>query len=225
MTGAYRIMDIQTYKIYPNVKIGKNNKIDDYVIVGVPPRKKKAGELRVTIGDNAIIRSHTIIYAGNIIGDNFETGHAAAIREKNKIGDNVSIGTHSVVEHHVRIGNGVRIHSQAFIPECSIIEDGAWIGPNVVFTNVYHPRCPKAKECMKGPTIRKNARIGANATLLPDIIIGENALVGAGSVVVDDVPDNMVVAGVPAKVIKRVDELDCPYKLIDNPYGKLYKKK
>lgn len=211
-------MDTQNYKIYPNVKIGKNIEIGDYVIIGVPPRGKKSGELETIIGDNAVIRSHTVIYAGNIIGDNLQTGHAVMIREENEIGNSVSIGTHSVVEHHVKIGNGVRIHTQAFIPEYSILEDGSWVGPNVVFTNVYHPLCPKAKECMRGPTIKRNAKIGANATLLPDITIGENALVGAGSVVVDDVPDYMVVGGVPAKVIKSIHELTCPYKLIDSPY-------
>ena len=211
-------MDNQTYKIYPNVTLGKNIEIGDYVIIGVPPRGKKSGELETVIGDNAVIRSHTVIYAGNLIGDNFQTGHAAMIREENEIGNNVSIGTHSVVEHHVKIGNKVRIHSQAFIPEYSILEDEAWIGPNVVFTNVYHPLCPKAKECMKGPTIKKKAKICANATLLPDIVVGVNALVGAGSVVVDDVPDGVVVVGVPAKVIKSIRELICPYKLIDIPY-------
>ena len=71
---------------------------------------------------------------------------------------------------------------------------------------------------MKGPTIKRGAKIGANATLLPDITIGENALVGAGSVVVDDVASGEVVAGNPARVIKDVSDLDCPYDLIDRPY-------
>jgi len=140
------------------------------------------------------------------------------IRESNVIGNNVSIGTQSVIEHHVKIGNGVRIHSQTFISEYSVLEEGCWIGPNVVLTNAYHPLCPKAKECLRGPTIKKNARIGANATLLPDITIGANALAGAGSVVVDDVPDGKVVVGVPARVIKDVCELTCPYGLIERPY-------
>jgi len=209
------------YILYPNVKLGENVIIGEYVIVGVPPRGKRPGELKTVIGDNAVVRSHTVIYAGNKIGTNFSTGHGVLIRENNEIGDNVSVGTHSVIEHHVRVEDNVRIHSQAFIPEFSVLEEGCWVGPNVVLTNVYHPLCPKAKECLKGPVIGKSAKIGANATLLPDIRIGRNALVGAGSVVVDSVPANSVVVGNPAKVIKKVKDLRCPYELIEKPYKEI----
>jgi len=204
--------------IFPNVKLGKNSLIFDYTILGIPPKGAKKGEYETIIGKNSCIRSHTVIYAGNKIGDNFQTGHHVMIREFNKIGDNVSFGTNSVIEHHVKIGNNVRIHSNAFIPEFSILKDGVWIGPNVVLTNAYHPLCPKAKECLKGPTIHENAKIGANATILPDIKIGKNSLIGAGSVVVKDVPANVVVAGNPAKVIKKIEDLTCPYDLIPHPY-------
>src|SRR5262249_4364331 len=74
---------------------------------------------RTVIGPRALLRSHTVVYAGNVIGERFATGHHALVREYNTIGDNVSIGSLSVVEHHVTIGNGVRIHSQCFIPEYS----------------------------------------------------------------------------------------------------------
>jgi acetyltransferase-like isoleucine patch superfamily enzyme len=140
------------------------------------------------------------------------------LREANQIGDDVSIGSHSVIEHHVQIGNGVRVHSQAFIPEYTTLEDGCWIGPRVVFTNVFHPLCPKAKTCSKGTTVRSGAKIGANATIMPDLEIGENALVGAGAVVVENVPNYAVVVGNPARVIKRVTDLTCRYNLIDHPY-------
>ena len=196
------------HKIYPNVQIGPRAQIGDYVVIGAPPRGKEPGELPTVIGANAIIRSHTVIYAGNTIGDNFQTGHAVMIRESNEIGDNVSIGTHSVVEHHVRLGNCVRIHSQAFVPEFSTVEDGAWIGPNVVFTNARYPRSPRVKEELIGPTIKAGAKIGANSTLLPGVTIGNNALVGAGSVVVQDVPPGAVVAGNPARVIKRIEDIE-----------------
>ena len=197
------------HKLYPNVSIGKNAVIEEYVIIGVPPRGKKAGDLLTVIGDNAVIRSHTVIYAGNRIGNNFQTGHHVLVREENEIGNQVSIGTASVVEHHVKIGNNVRIHSQAFVPEMSILEDGAWIGPNAVITNAAYPLSPNVKHELKGATIKKNAKVGANATLLPGITIGENALVGAGAVVTKDVPPNKVVAGNPAKVINDVSNL--PY--------------
>jgi acetyltransferase-like isoleucine patch superfamily enzyme len=197
------------HKIYPNVSIGKNAVIEEYVIIGTPPRGKKPGELLTIIGDNAVIRSHTVIYAGNRIGNDFQTGHHVLVREENEIGDQVSIGTASVVEHHVKMGNNVRIHSQAFVPEMSVLEDGAWIGPNAVITNAAYPLSPNVKHELKGATVKKNAKVGANATLLPGITIGENALVGAGAVVTKDVPPNKVVAGNPAKVINDVSNL--PY--------------
>jgi len=207
-----------TARIHPSVRLGKSVQIDDFVIIGAPPRDVQSGELETVIGDNAHIRSHTVIYAGNHIGDDFATGHGVMIRECNEIGNWVSIGTHSVVEHHVRIEDHVRIHSQAFIPEYSTLMTNCWIGPNVVLTNALHPLCPKVKECMRGATVEPGAKIGANATLLPDITIGRNALVGAGSVVIDDVPAGVVVAGSPARVLKPVDQLTCPYHLIGTPY-------
>ena len=199
----------ETYKIYENVDIGEGAVIGDFVIIGELPRDMKPGELRTRIGKNATIRSHTVIYAGNVIGDGFQTGHHVMIREENRIGDNVSIGTSSVVEHHVHIGDGVRIHSQAFIPEETTLEAGCWIGPNVVITNAKYPLSPGVKRSLKGATVRKKAKIGANATLLPGVIIGENALVGAGTVVTRDVPAGKVVVGNPAQVIRDISEL--PY--------------
>jgi acetyltransferase-like isoleucine patch superfamily enzyme len=204
-------MKSKSAKIYPNVTLGKNCIIEDFVIIGAPPKGYRAGELETIIGDNAVIRSHTVIYAGNTIGINVQTGNKANIRELNEIGDNSSIGTMSVVEHHVKIGDGVRIHSQVFIPEYTIIEDGCWIGPNVVFTNAKYPNSLNAKSELKGVHIKKYAIIGANSTILPGIIIGEHALVGAGSVVTKDVPDKNVVVGNPAKRINMTDRL--PYIL------------
>ena len=193
--------------IYPNVKLGKNCIIEDFVIIGVPPKDYKPGEIETIIGDNSVIRSHTVIYAGNIIGNNFQTGNKANIRELNEIGNNVSIGTLSVVEHHVKIGNSVRIHTQVFIPEFTILEDECWLGPNVVITNAKYPKSPNVKKELKGAYIKKQAIIGANSTLLPGITIGEHAFIGAGSVVIRDVPDKCVVAGNPAKIIKDISDI------------------
>jgi acetyltransferase-like isoleucine patch superfamily enzyme len=198
------------YKVYRNVAIGRNAVIEDFVIIGAPPRGKRPGELPTKIGNNAVIRSHTVIYAGNTIGDNFQTGHHVMVREENLIGDNVSIGTASVVEHHVTIGSNVRIHTSAFVPETSILEEGCWLGPHVVITNALYPLSPNVKAELKGAIVKKNAKVGANATLLPGITIGENSLVGAGAVVTKDIPPNTVVAGNPARTINTISNL--PYK-------------
>jgi acetyltransferase-like isoleucine patch superfamily enzyme len=198
-----------THRIHENVLIGPDCVVEDFCIVGAPPRGAREGELRTTIGEGAVIRSHTVIYAGNVIGRRFQTGNKVNIRESNRIGDNVSIGTLSVIEHHVEIADNVRIHTQVFIPEYSVLEEGCWIGPNVVFTNAKYPLSPGVKDRLSGPVVRRGAKIGANATLLPGVIIGEDALVGAGAVVVRDVPAGMVVAGNPARTIRRISEL--PY--------------
>jgi acetyltransferase-like isoleucine patch superfamily enzyme len=198
-----------TYKIYDNVVLGEGSLVEDFCIVGAPPRGMRDGQLPTTFGDGAVIRSHTVIYAGNVIGRNFQTGNKVNIRESNRIGNNVSVGTLSVIEHHVEIADNVRIHTQVFIPEFSVLEEGCWLGPNVVLTNAKYPLSPGVKDSLVGPVIRKGAKIGANATLLPGVVIGEHALVGAGAVVVRDVPPGAVVAGNPARVIRHVSEL--PY--------------
>ncbi|MDT4969359.1 MAG: hypothetical protein QOJ64_4096 [Acidobacteriota bacterium] len=205
---------MDSFKIYPGVSLGKETTVGEFALIGVPLRDSQPGEVETVIGAGSVIRSHTVIYAGNVIGAKFQTGHGVMIRELNQIGEGVSIGTHSVIEHHVKIGNRVRIHSNAFIPEYSVIEDEAWIGPNVVFTNALYPLSPNAKATLKGPHIMTGAKIGANATLLPGVTIGRNALIGAGSVVVHDVPDGKVVVGNPARVVKDVSEI-AAYEISD----------
>lgn len=200
----------KTTLIQPNVEIGDGTIIEDFCIIGMPPRGKKGGELKTIIGKDSHVRSHTVIYAGNKIGDGFQTGINAMIREENMIGNNVSIGTKSVIEHHVRIEDNVRVHSMAFVPEYTILEKGAWIGPKACITNASFPNSPLAKENLKGAIVEENAKIGANATILPGVKIGKNALVGAGAVVTKDVPANTVVVGNPAHEIKKVKDLKHP---------------
>jgi len=188
--------------IYPDVVLGDNVVVEDFCIIGAPFRGQD-GE-KTVIGNNAVIRSHTVIYGGNTIGEGFQTGNKANIRELNRIGNDVSIGTLSVVEHRVVIEDGVRIHTQAFVPEFTFLGRNCWIGPNVVITNAKYPKSPNAKKELKGPVIEENAKIGANATILPGMKIGKNSLVGAGSVVTKDVGENDVVAGNPAAFIKKI---------------------
>jgi acetyltransferase-like isoleucine patch superfamily enzyme len=204
--------------IYEHVKIGKDPIIEDFVILGKQPAGAENSEMKLVIGDFPIIRTGTIIYAGNIIGNNFRTGDNARLREKNRIGNNVSIGSASIIECECEIMDNVKIHSGCFIPEYTLIKENAWIGPGVIMTNVLHPPCPafkkyapiSEKKCCHGPVIEKNAVVGAGAIILPGIIIGENSLVGAGSVVTEDVPPSYLVAGNPARITKKIEEIECP---------------
>jgi acetyltransferase-like isoleucine patch superfamily enzyme len=204
--------------IYEPIKIGKNPIIEDFVILGKPSVGAKTNKAKLVIGDLPIIRSGTIIYTGNTIGNNFQTGDNARIRENNRIGNNVSIGAGSIIEHECEIMDNVKIHSGCFIPEYTVIKANAWIGPGVIMTNVLHPPCPafkkyapiSGKKCCHGPVVEENAVVGAGAVILAGIVIGENSLVGAGSVVTGDVPHDHLVAGNPARVIKKIEEIECP---------------
>ena len=204
-------------QVAPGVRIGAGCDLQPPCILGKAPRGPDPGERELIIGRDATIRPFTTLYAGSTIGDRLQTGQGASIREDNVLGDDVSIGTNAVLEFGNRIGNRVRIHSGCFL-ELVTIEDDVFVGPNVVFTDDPHPMgCAHYTECRGGATVRRLARIGANSTILPGVVIGENSLVGAGSVVVHDVPDGTVVVGNPARVIRRVDELVCEPGLLRAP--------
>jgi acetyltransferase-like isoleucine patch superfamily enzyme len=189
--------------IHDNVRLGRNVIVEDFCIIGARFAGYQGEE--TVIGDDAVIRSHTVVYAGNRIGNGFQTGNKANIRELNTIGNGVSIGTHSIVEHHVIIEDGVRIHSQVFVPEFSLLQRGCWVGPGTVITNARYPLHPDAKKELRGATIGPNAKVGAHCTLLPGVTIGAGALVGAGSLVVHDVPAKMLAFGRPARPQRPVD--------------------
>lgn len=117
-----------------------------------------------------------------------------------KIGKNVSIGAFSEVGNEVCVGNNVKVGAMCFIPEGVVIEDGAWVGPRVTFSNDMFP--PSGKEQWQKTLVKKGSRIGAGVCIRPGVTIGENALIGMGSVVVHDVPAGETWVGVPAKNIE-----------------------
>lgn len=192
------------YTVYSEVTLGAKTTLGEFTIIGHPPAGKQEGELPTRIGKNGNIRSHSVIYAGTEIGDQLTTGHGVLIRENCRFGTNVSIGSHSVVEHSVVIGNNVRIHSNCFIPEFTVLENDCWIGPAVVMTNSRYPQSSEAKNNLQGPIVKSGAIIGGGAILLPGVTIGSLALIGAGSVVISDVPESAVVVGNPAMKIKSI---------------------
>ncbi len=195
---------------FPNVQLGDGVEVDDFVVLGRPPKGAEPGSLPLIIGPGATLRSHSVFYAGSRIGERFQCGHGALVRERCLIGDDCSIGSGTVLEFLVQLGDRVRVHSNCFIPEHSILEDGCWIGPNVVITNAKFPQAARTKELLAGVRVCKGAKIGANTTLLPGVTIGMGALVGAGSVVTRDVPEGTVVAGNPARVISKTSDLRYP---------------
>ena len=201
-----------------DVSIGKDPDISPFVVLGKRTLNDNKSKMKLIIGRNAIIRSFTTIYLGSKIGDFFSTGQNVSIREDNIIGNNVSIGTCSVVEFSNYIDDGTRIHSCCFI-EMAKIGKNVFIGPNVILTDDPHPmKCPYYKKCKGGVIIEDLAKIGANSTILPGVRIGRNSLIGAGSVVVNDVPPGEVYAGNPARFIKKIDDLKCEKGFFEKPY-------
>lgn len=195
-------------KIFNNVRLGKNVKIFPPVIIGFPGDNKSKPTLKTVIGENSVIRPFTIIYEGVRIGGDFKCGQHVSIRSDNIIGNNVSVGTNTVLEPGNRIEDNVRIHTGCFLEYCHI-EKGVFIGPHVVFTDDPHPPCPRFKDCLKGAIVKEKAKIGANSTVLPGVVIGRGALVGAGSVVTQDVAPEAVGCGNPARKIKNIKDLKC----------------
>jgi len=185
-----------------NVRLGKEVQIDEGIRLGVPSRKyagRPAEEIpETTIGDGAVIRSGTIIYCDVTIGKRFQTGHNVLVREETSIGDNVLLGTNTVVEGYTEIGSGTKVQSLVFIPTDTVIEDAVFIGPNAVLANDKYP--VRKREKLMGPRLRKGASVGANATVLPGVEVGEGAFVAAGAVVTKDVPPWKLAIGAPAEV-------------------------
>ena len=176
------------------VSLGKDSVVEDNVILG----HREDGV--VNIGDNAIIRSGSVIYSDTNIGQNFRTGHNVLIRENTEIGDNVLVGTNSVVENSCKIGSNVSIQTGVYITTNTTIEDEVFMGPHSVTTN---DKYMQVGAKLIGPTIKKRARIGANAVLLPGVIVGEEAVIGSGAVVTKDVRAEAAVIGNPAREIQR----------------------
>jgi len=138
------------------------------------------------------------------IGEGTTVWQFCVILKGAKIGNNCNINCQVFIENDVVIGNNVTIKPGVQIWDGITLEDNVFIGPNATFTNDLKPRSKQYPEKFLRTTIKTGASIGANATILPGIIIGENAMIGAGSVVLKDVPANTVWAGNPAKQIKKL---------------------
>lgn len=122
-----------------------------------------------------------------------------------EIGDNCIIGSYTEIGQDVKVGNNCKIEAYVFIPKGVIIEDDVFIGPHVVFINDKNPKA-SGEWVLKETLVKRGASIGSNSTIICGVTIGENALVGAGSVVTKDVPPNTVVVGNPAKIIRKREE-------------------
>jgi UDP-2-acetamido-3-amino-2,3-dideoxy-glucuronate N-acetyltransferase len=139
------------------------------------------------------------------IGDGTNIWQFSVVLPKAKIGKNCNICAHTLVENDVIIGDNVTVKSGVYLWDGLVVGNDVFIGPCVSFTNDKLPRSKKYPTEFQKTVIKDKASIGANATILPGITLGENCMVGAGAVVTKDVPKNAVVIGNPAKVIKYLE--------------------
>lgn len=198
--------------IHDNVEIGDDSIIESYCEIGYPT--PLAGNKPLIIGNNSLIRSNSIFYQGSVFGRNLVTGHRVTVRENTVAGVYLQIGTLSDFQGDCTIGNYVRTHSSVHIGKRSKIGDFVWIYPYVVLTNDPHP--PSTVEV--GVTVEDYAVIATMSVVLPGVTVGEHSLVGAHSLVKENVPPHKLVSGSPAKEICSTSMI----RLKDGSKGKAY---
>jgi len=205
-------------QILPGVTFAGEHDLQAPCVIGRAPDGAGESGRPLVFGPDLVVDPFVTISGGSTFGAGLHVERGADVREHNLVGDDCSIGANSVLEPGNRIGSRVRIESGCCLRRVTI-EDDVFVGPNVTFTDDPHPMgCPRREECRAGATVRRLARIGAGSTILPGVEIGEDSVVGAGSVVVHDVPPGAVVAGNPARVIKQVYELACKPGWLPHPY-------
>ena len=205
-----------TAVVVPGTVIGDGCRILDGAVVGkqpaLSPRSTASREELppLELGERTIVSTGAIVFAGTRVGAGAIVGDQACVRERCEVADDVVIGRGALVENDTTVGARTKVQAMAYVTAYSVLEEDVFIAPCVITTNDnFMGRTERRHALRKGPTIRRGARIGGGAVLCPGVEIGEEAFVGAGAVVVEDVPPRVVVVGNPARVLREVaaDEL------------------
>lgn len=200
--------------VHGETVIGAGVVIQDGVVLGKPPRlsarSSSAGPAAgpLVIEDGASVCAHAIVFAGAHIGAGAIVGDQSYVRERSVIGAGSVVGRGACVDNDVVVGARVRLQSHVYITAFSVVEDDVFVGPCAMTTNDNTMARQHPGDELRGATLRRACRIGGGAILTPGIEVGEEAYVGAGSVVTNDVPARGVVIGVPGRVVRYVDDAD-----------------
>jgi acetyltransferase-like isoleucine patch superfamily enzyme len=199
--------------------LGPVEGLDEARILGPCVLAHPAGdeERPLVLGPGVVIRAYAVLYQGARVGAGTQIGHGALVREDNVIGEHCSVGSGAQLECHNVVGDRSRIHSGGFLASTTLGR-AVFLGPRVTCTDDPHPPCPRYRDCVGGPVVEDGASIGGGATLLPGVVVGARSLVGAGSVVTRSVEPGTVVAGNPARILGRRDELECFAGIFERAY-------
>ena len=202
-----------TATVYEGTVLGDGVKVLEGAVVGKQPTLSPRSTARreplepTRIGDGTVVSTGAIVFAGSTIGARVILGDQSCVRERVEVGDDVVLGRGSLIENDTSVGARTKIQADAYVTAYSTLEHDVFIAPRVVTTNDnWMGRTEKRFGNIKGPTIRRGARVGGGAILCPGVEIGEEAFVGAGAVVTKNVPPRMLVVGNPARPVRAVPE-------------------
>jgi acetyltransferase-like isoleucine patch superfamily enzyme len=191
--------------------LGEGVKVLEGAVVGKQPTLSPRSTAKreplppARLGDGTVVSTGAIVFAGTTIGARVVLGDQSCVRERVEIGDDVVLGRGSLVENDTTIGAMTKIQADAYITAYSTLEEHVFIAPCVVTTNDnWMGRTGKRFGSIKGPTIRRGARVGGGAVICPALEIGEEAFIGAGAVVTRDVPPRALMVGNPARRLRDV---------------------
>jgi acetyltransferase-like isoleucine patch superfamily enzyme len=184
------------------VSLGAGSVVDSHCLIGCDSPLAAGRPLRIGAGSH--IRSHSVFYLGSEFGPRLHTGHHVTVREGTRAGVDLQLGTMTDLQGDTVIGDHVRTHSSVFVPKHTKIGDFVWLFPSVVLTN---DRQPPSNEPHRGPTICDYAVIAAASLVMPGVRVGRHAVVGANTLVREDVADGTLVVGSPARILARAAEI------------------
>jgi UDP-2-acetamido-3-amino-2,3-dideoxy-glucuronate N-acetyltransferase len=200
--------------VHDGVVLGDGVVVQDAAILGKPPRLSPRSSAARTpleplvVEDGAVVCAQAILFAGATIGRDAIIGDQACVRERARIGASTVVGRGALVDNDVTVGERVRIQSMVYLTAASVVEDDVFLGPCAMTTNDHTMARHAPDYALQGAVIRRAARIGGGAVLVPGVEVGEEAFVAAGAVVTNDVAPRGVVMGVPARLVRHVPEED-----------------
>jgi UDP-2-acetamido-3-amino-2,3-dideoxy-glucuronate N-acetyltransferase len=206
--------------VHADTVMGDSVRVDDQAVLGKLPMKSLSSATTdekplagLEIGEGCLVGTGVVLYRGCRLGRRVLVADLATVREDVTVGDRTIVGRGVTVENRCAIGRFVKLESECYITAYSVIEDRVFIAPGVVTSNDnFVGRTEERFRHFKGVTVKRGGRVGAGSVILPGIVIGEDALVAAGSVVTRDVAPRVVVKGSPARYFRDVS----PEQLLEN---------